>query len=614
MDIAEEVKQAKTLMPELMRRAKKSGFSDHQIGTLRKKHELDIRSLRKKMGIVPVVKQIDTLAAEYPAKTNYLYLTYHGTEDDITFSSKKKKTMVLGSGAYCIGSSVEFDWCAVNAIRTFEKEGFETIMVNYNPETVSTDYDLCDKLYFDELSLERVLDIYEKEKPNGVMISMGGQIPNNLAMKLHREKVKIWGTPPPDIHRAENRHTFSQMLDDLEIDQPKWRDFSNVNDAYKFADKVGYPVLVRPSYVLSGAAMRVAHNKESLEIYLAKAARISVDAPVVISKFEKGAKEIEIDGVAHKGELIIYAISEHVENAGVHSGDATIVLPPQKLYLETIKRIRQMSKKIAKGLNITGPFNIQFLARNNAIKVIECNLRASRSFPFSSKVTGHNFIEIATRAMLGKVESKEYRDRNYQTLDLEHVGVKAPQFSFSRLKGADPVLGVEMASTGEVACFGKDLYEAFLKAMISVGFRLPQKSVLVSVGHIQDKADLLSAIKWLKEHAFKLYATEGTSDFLDEHGIENIRVAKIGAPGKNAPKKNGLTVLDVIRERKVDCVFNIPKNYSHEEVTAGYQMRRQAIDLNIPLVTNVQVAKLIVETMKHYTIDDLAIEPWSSYV
>lgn len=600
---------------ETLRRAKKFGFSDHQIGTLTNRKELEVRTIRKKMGIVPVIKQVDTLAAEYPAKTNYLYLTYHGTQHDVAFT-KKKKAMVLGSGAYCIGSSVEFDWCCVNAIRSFGAEGYETIMLNYNPETVSTDYDICDRLYFDELSLERVLDIYENENPTGVMISMGGQIPSNLAMKLHKAGVRVFGTSPTDIHRAESRHIFSQLCDELHIDQPKWREFSRVEDAYTFADEVGYPVLVRPSYVLSGAAMSVAHNRESLERYLAKAARISLEAPIVISKFEIGAKEIEIDAVAHKGELIIWAISEHIENAGVHSGDATIVLPPQKLYLETIKRVRQIAKLISKGLNITGPFNIQFLAKNNDVKVIECNLRASRSFPFASKVTGHNFIEIATQAMLGKVKSKSYRDQHYRTLDLEHVGVKAPQFSFSRLKGADPVLGVEMASTGEVACFGRDLHEAFLKAMVSVGFRLPKKSILLSVGRLEDKADMLYAARDLHVLGFKLYATEGTSRFLTEAGVPNTLVQKIGTPVKS-PLNDGSgapELLDVIGERKVDFIINIPKNYSHEEVTAGYQMRRKAIDLNIPLLTNVQVARVVVETLKKYRVEDLEVESWGSYV
>lgn len=605
VEISRELGAAKKLEEKLMRRAKQAGYSDHQIGDLVVKKELEIRAARKRLGIIPLVKQIDTLAAEWPATTNYLYLTYHGTEDDIKFGGKRKKAMVLGSGAYCIGSSVEFDWCAVNAIKTFSEEGYETIMLNYNPETVSTDYDICDKLYFDELSLERVLDIYEKENPHGVMISMGGQIPSTLAMKLYKNKVKIFGTSPLDIDRAESRDKFSKLMDSLHIDQPKWKEFSNVGDAYKFADEVGYPVLVRPSYVLSGAAMRVAPNLTVLEGYLAKAARISVEAPVVISKFEVGAKEIEIDAVAHNGELVIYAIAEHIENAGVHSGDATIVLPPQKLYLETIRRIRHITRDIAKSLKITGPFNIQFLAKNNEVKVIECNLRASRSFPFSSKVTGHNFVKIATRAMLGKTEDQAARRETYRTLTLDHVGVKAPQFSFSRLKGADPVLGVEMASTGEVACFGHDVHEAFLKAMISVGFRLPKKSVLVSIGRVEDKVDLLNAIQWLHVNGYDIYATGGTSQFLSDHGVRNHTVHKIGEPGK--------TVLDIIDEGKVDFVINIPQNYSHEEATIGYQIRRRTIDLNVPLITNVQITKMIVECMKKDTINNLRIDSWDSY-
>ncbi|MFA6436236.1 MAG: ATP-grasp domain-containing protein, partial [Candidatus Gracilibacteria bacterium] len=454
---------------------------------------------------------------------------------------------------------------------------------------------------------ERVLDIVEKEKPKGVMISMGGQIPSNLAMKLYRAKVPVFGTSPIDIDRAESRDKFSKMLDTLAIDQPKWRAFADVQAAYEFADDVGYPVLVRPSYVLSGAAMRVAPNRETLEHYLVQAARISTEAPVVISKFELGAKEIEIDAVAHKGELVIWAIAEHIENAGVHSGDATIVLPPQKLYLETIKRIRQITKDIAKNLNITGPFNIQFLAKNNAIKVIECNLRASRSFPFSSKVTGHNFIEIATRAMFGKVKTLKERLKTYHTLDMDHVGVKVPQFSFSRLKGADPVLSVEMASTGEVACFGKDLHEAFLKAMISVGFRLPQKNILVSIGRIEDKADLLASLQSLHDQGFKIFATHGTSQLLNDNQIPNTKVYKIG-------EKESPGILEILSKRKVDFVINIPKKYSHEETSAGYHMRRCSIDLNIPLVTNIQIAKLVVECLERKTLDDLAIEPWGSYL
>lgn len=588
---------------KLMRSAKKYGFSDKQIALATKAEEMDIRSARQKMGVFPVVKQIDTMAAEYPAKTNYLYLTYHGTSHDITFDEKTKSAVVLGSGAYCIGSSVEFDWCCVNAARTLEKEGYETIMINYNPETVSTDYDTCNKLYFDELSLERVLDIYELEGAEGVVVSTGGQIPNNLVTKLDHAKVSIFGTSPQSIDRAENRHKFSQMLDELDVDQPRWKEFADTNKAFKFANEVGYPVLVRPSYVLSGAAMAVAHNEESLANYLAKAARISKDAPVVITKFEIGMKEIEIDAVAQEGELLIYAIAEHVEHAGVHSGDATIVLPPQKLYLETVKRIRNIAKKIAKELNISGPFNIQFLAKNNEIKVIECNLRSSRSFPFSSKVTGYNFIEIATEAMLGKAEKKAYK-----TLDLDHVGVKAPQFSFSRLKGADPVLSVEMASTGEVACFGETLHEAFLKAMISTGFRIPKKkSVLVSIGKIEDKAAFLPAARQLQAMGYSFYATPGTAEILEENGLKVTVVHK--AESDQSP-----CFSEVISKGKVDWVINIPRNYSHEEVTLGYRLRRLTIDNNIPLTTNLQVAKLLADTLERFTEEDLKIEAWDAYV
>jgi len=577
---------------DLMRRAKRDGFSDKQIALATAQDEMTVRRTRKKMGIEPFVKQIDTLGAEYPAQTNYLYFTYHADRHDAMLSTtKKRRAMVLGSGPYCIGSSVEFDWCCVTAARTLQREGFETVMVNYNPETVSTDYDTCDKLYFDELSLERVLDIYELENPEGVMVSMGGQVPNNLVMKLAAAGVKIFGTSADGIDHAENRHKFSEMLDTLDIDQPKWKEFADTTQAFKFADEVGYPVLVRPSYVLSGAAMAVAHDPERLQAYLSKAARISREAPVVITKYELGAKEIEIDAVAQKGELVIYTISEHIENAGVHSGDATLVLPPQKLYLETVKQIRLIAKKIAKSLDISGPFNIQFLAKNNEIKVIECNLRASRSFPFSSKVTGYNFIEIAVEAMLGKAKFQSYK-----TLDLDHVGVKAPQFSFSRLKGADPVLSVEMASTGEVACFGDNIYEAFLKAMISTGFRIPEKRVLISVGRIEDKADFLPSARRLADQGYELYATEGTAQFLQENGVS-------------------VTMVDdqSMMKQKPHLVINIPRNFSHEDNTVGYHIRRQAVDGNIPLITNLQVAKLLVETLERYKFEDLKIEPWSYY-
>ncbi len=608
-----QVKKQKDLPTALLKKAKQQGFSDKQLAELTDRTEKDIRNHRKKLGVVPVVKQIDTMAGEYPAKTNYLYLTYHGEEDDISFAKKavgkkraKKKMIVLGSGPYAIGTSVEFDWCCVNALTTVGKSGYETIMINYNPETVSTDYDMSDKLYFDELSLERVMDIFEKEKPEGIFVSMGGQVPNNLALKLAQEKIKIMGTTAENIDRAEDRHKFSQMLDKLGVDQPKWKELADINQVKKFAEDVGFPVLVRPSYVLSGAAMSVAHTEETLMAFLNKATRISNDAPVVVSKFETGAKEIEIDAVALNGDILIYAIAEHIENAGVHSGDASIVLPPQKLYIETIRRIKDVTKKIARELKITGPFNIQFLAKSNQVKVIECNLRASRSFPFSSKVTGYNFIEIATQAMLGVKKLEHFRKQSYRTLDLDHVGVKVSQFSFSRLKGADPVLGVEMASTGEVACFGNDMYEAFLKSMISVGFKIPEKRVLLSIGKIQDKADFLNAARKLQSLGFELYATEGTSAFLKENDIENTLVHKI-----SSKKKPDL--LDNMAGGKIHLVINIPKNYSREEATDGYLIRRKAIDLNIPLITNLQVAEVIAEALTRYKQDDLKIKEWSEY-
>lgn len=610
-------REKKTLLKsgkDVLRQAKKFGFSDKQIANVIGKREMDVRTARKKMKILPVIKQIDTLAAEYPAKTNYLYVTYHGTQDDVTVVPKKKgakkssgkKYIVLGSGPYCIGSSVEFDWCCVNATQTVSKQGHETIMINYNPETVSTDYDMCDKLYFDELSLERVLDIYEKEKADGVIVSMGGQIPNNIAMKLRKAGVKLLGTSAEDIDRAENRHTFSELLDTLDIDQPQWKELSNLDEVEDFASKVGYPVLVRPSYVLSGAAMSVAQDAESLRSFLGKAARLNKDAPVVVSKFETGAKEVEVDAVAYKGQVLIYAISEHIENAGVHSGDASIVLPPQKLYIETIRRVKLIAKEIARSLNITGPFNIQFLAKNNDIKVIECNLRASRSFPFASKVTGYNFIDIATRAMLNDKSILELRVNKPRTLDLDYVGVKVPQFSFPRLKGADPVLGVEMASTGEVACFGDDLHEALLKAMISVGFALPKKSILVSIGRTEDKADFLPAARQFVKLGYTLYGTEGTALFLQANGIDVVMLHKIQS--KKSPN-----LLEVLTSHDVDLVINIPKNYNRQEITDGYLIRRKAIDLNIPLITNTQVAKIMSEALGKYTIDDLKIKSWKEY-
>lgn len=514
--------------------------------------------------------------------------------------SIQKKAIVLGSGPYCIGSSVEFDWGCVNAVQTLEKKGYETIMINYNPETVSTDYDTCDKLYFDELSLERVLDIYEAENPEGLVLFTGGQIPNNLAKKLGECDVKVLGTDPKNIDRAESRHVFSALLDDLGIDQPKWKEFSRLEDLEDFAEDVGYPVLVRPSYVLSGAAMAVARSKEELENYLGKAVQISTEAPVVVSKFEVGAREIEIDAVAGNGEILIYALSEHVENAGVHSGDATVVLPPQKTYLETIRRVKQVAKTLAKNLEITGPFNIQFLAKNNDIKVIELNLRASRSFPFVSKVTGHNFIEIATQAALGDIEPKEERLKKYHTLDLDYVGVKAPQFSFSRLRGADPVLSVEMSSTGEVACFGETLEEAFLKAMLSTGFRIPQERIFLSIGRLEDKILFLESARKLTEMGYTIISTAGTADVLDENSIAVERCNEADA---------------ISQIQQSDIVINIPRNYAHEEHTRGYKIRRAAIDGNVPLITNLQIAKLLVKSLEKFTTaDDLPLSTWKEFL
>ncbi len=590
-----------------MLQAKKLGFSDSQIAWRAGSHEMEIRKMRKKMGILPSIKKIDTFAAEFPARTNYLYLTYHGDGHDEIQTTKKPKAVVLGSGAYCIGSSVEFDWCCVSAINTLAKNGFETVMINYNPETVSTDYDSCDQLYFDELSVERTLDIIDYVKPKGVVVSTGGQIPNNLVGKLAKEKISIFGTSPRSIDRAESREKFSTLCDSLGIDQPEWKEFTKNSEALGFAKKVHYPILVRPSYVLSGAAMSVAFNSEQLENYLAKATKVSIEAPVVITKFEEGAREIDFDGVAANGKLTIFAVSEHVENAGVHSGDATLVLPPQKTYLETIRRIKEVAKKLVKELEITGPFNIQFLAKENRIAVIEMNLRASRSFPFVSKVSGHNFIEIAVEGMLGKVKPEKWRKQNYQTLDLNHVGVKAAQFSFSRLKGADPTLGVEMASTGEVACFGKDLHEAFMKAQIAVGFRLPKKNILISAGSLESKLTFLPSVKKLVKMGFKIFATPGTSKFLAENEVQNTLV--------NFPlDKKKPNVDDLISKKKIGMVVNIPKNYQPEELTNGYLIRRKAIDFSIPLFVNPQVAKLMVDSLEKYRHKDLPVREWQEYL
>ena len=589
------------LPASLLREAKQKGFSDKQIAALTKSDELAIRKLRKKHEIVPYVKQIDTLAAEYPAKTNYLYLTYNGSEDDINFE-EKNQVIVLGGGAYRIGSSVEFDWCCVNAVITLRKLKYNTVMINYNPETVSTDYDICDKLYFDELSFERVLDIYEKENPLGIIISMGGQIPNNLALKCHNVGVKIVGTSPISIDNSEDRHKFSKLLDEISVDQPAWKELSSLDDAKIFAKKVGYPVLVRPSYVLSGAAMSVVLSENELEEYLKKASAVNKEHTVVISKFITDAKEIEIDAVADKGELFCYAISEHVENAGVHSGDATLVLPPQRTYLETTRRIKAITKEIAKALKITGPFNIQFIAKDNDVKVIECNLRASRSFPFVSKVLKINFIDIATKLMMGKNVPKISKS----AFDLDYVGVKAPMFSFTRLKGSDPILGVEMASTGEVACLGDDFDEAFLKSLISVGFKLPKKNILLSTGPLYAKAELLDSKRALARMGFKFYATKGTADFMKENRMESEVL--------HWPlEKKEPNTLSYIADGKIDLVINIPKSIQKEELDNDYIIRRKAVDFDVPLITNLQIAKRFVEAISRIKIADLKIKSWDEY-
>ncbi|MBU1119147.1 carbamoyl-phosphate synthase (glutamine-hydrolyzing) large subunit [Patescibacteria group bacterium] len=582
-------------------RAKRLGYSDVQIARLLGVDHDKVRAYRKKNSIIPFIKQIDTLAAEYPAKTNYLYFTYNGTASDVV--KQKKSIITLGSGPYRIGSSVEFDWCAVNAVKTSKEKGYNSIVVNCNPETVSTDYDVSDRLYFEELTLERVLDIIEFESDTkGVIVSFGGQIPNDLAMDLYKHNVPVLGTHPKDIDRAEDRHKFSKLLDTLGIDQPLWSELSTLESAKRFAKDVGYPVLVRPSYVLSGAAMNVAYDDTALTEVLEQAAIVSKEHPVVISKFIKNAREIEIDGVAKNGELKIYAISEHVENAGVHSGDATVVLPPQKTYLETVRRAKNTTREIINALNITGPFNIQFLAKNNDIKVIECNLRASRSFPFVSKATGYNFVEKAVLGMLG-----EDVGNNYNTLDLDYVVVKAPQFSFSKLKGADPVLYVEMASTGEVACFGNDLFEAFLKSILSTGFELPKKNILVSIGHESNKMNLLGAMTSLAKKGFNLIATEHTADFLKKYEIPCKKVYKISSTKKP-------NVSEYLTKDKLDLIINIPTKYNKKETTDGFKIRRKAADYNIPIISNRQVAKLLVKSIERKGMKDLAIKSWSEYL
>lgn len=595
---------------ELLKKAKVQGFTDFQIARalgLEKEMEPEkaamlVRGRRKQAGILPYVKQIDTLAAEYPAQTNYLYLTYLGAAHDLPFENDKRSVVVLGSGAYRIGSSVEFDWCGVQALNTIRKEGYRSVMINYNPETVSTDYDMCDRLYFDELTFERVMDILDLECPFGVIVSTGGQIPNNLAVRLDEQNIPLLGTQASYIDNAEDRDKFSALLDRIGVDQPEWSALTSMDDINAFIEKVGYPVLVRPSYVLSGAAMNVCSNREELERFLQLAANVSKKHPVVVSRFLQHAKEVEMDAVARDGEIIAYAISEHVEYAGVHSGDATIQFPPQKLYVETARRIKKISKQIAKELHISGPFNIQFLAKDNDIKVIECNLRASRSFPFVSKVLKINLIELATRIMLGLPVEKP----SSNLFDLDYVGVKASMFSFNRLQKADPVLGVDMASTGEVGCLGEDSHAALLKSMLSVGQRIPAKNILLSTGDGKQKAEMLEAAQMLQEHGYKLYATGGTSRYLTENGIENTLVywpSEEGAP----------QALDLLHKKEIDMVVNIPKNLSTGELTNGYKIRRAAIDLNIPLITNARLASAFIHAFCTMTMDDLEIKSWQEY-
>ena len=599
-------------LPEpLLRQAKEQGFSDFQVArevlkedmVEAEKSNLLVRALRKKLGVLPVVKQIDTLAAEYPAQTNYLYLTYNGRENDVDYLHDHRSIVVLGSGAYRIWSSVEFDWCSVNALLTVKKEGWRSVMINYNPETVSTDYDICDRLYFDELTFERVMDILDLEQPHGTILSVGGQIPNNLATRLDEQGVNILGTTAASIDNAEDRNKFSAMLDRLGVDQPRWRELTSMEDINEFIEEVGFPVLVRPSYVLSGAAMNVCYNQEQLTRFLRLAANVSKKHPVVVSQFISGAKEIEMDAVAKDGDIVVYAISEHIEYAGVHSGDATIQFPPQKLYVETVRRIRRISRQIASALEISGPFNIQFLAKNNDIKVIECNLRASRSFPFVSKVLKINFIDIATRVMLGLDVEKPHKN----AFDLDYVGIKASQFSFSRLQGADPVLGVDMASTGEVGCIGNDSAEALIKAMISVGNRVPAKSVLLSTGTPKQKADMLDAAHELANRGYTIYATGGTHSYLNDNGIPAIRVYWPSQPDMQPQ------AIDLLHEHKVDMVVNIPKNFTDMELSNGYKIRRAAIDLNIPLLTNARLASAYIDAFTTHPLDSVEIKSWDEY-
>ena len=594
---------------EILKTAKQQGFSDFQVARAIRKEKMkeddfiQIREYRKKLGILPFVKQIDTLAAEYPAQTNYLYLTYNGSENDVHYLGDHRSVIVLGSGAYRIGSSVEFDWCSVNALNTVRKEGFRSVMINYNPETVSTDYDMCDRLYFDELSYERVMDIIELENPHGVILSVGGQIPNNLAVRLDQSGVNILGTGAKSIDNAEDRHKFSSMLDRLGIDQPRWKELTTLSDIHQFAEEVGFPLLVRPSYVLSGAAMNVCSNEKELEHFLTLATEVSAKYPVVVSEFVENAKEIEMDAVARNGELIVYAISEHVEFAGVHSGDATIQFPPQKIYVQTVRRIKQITREIARALQITGPFNIQFLAKDNAIKVIECNLRASRSFPFVSKVLKINFIELATKVMLDIPVEKPEKS----AFELDYVGIKAPQFSFTRLQKADPVLGVDMASTGEVGAIGTHFDDALLTSMLAVGYRIPEKNIMVSSGGSRSKVDLLDACRLLQQHGYNLYATGGTQKFLEENGVKSHYVAWPDEKGAE------LKVDEMIAQKKFDLIINIPKNLTERELTNGYKIRRGAIDYNIPLITNARLASAFIKAFCRMSQDKIEIKHWGEY-
>lgn len=609
---SEELKRyddVQSLPIDLLRTSKQKGFSDFQIAkTISKEPNLvdnaarDIRAIRKQNGIVPVVKQIDTLAAEYPAQTNYLYLTYNGKTNDVKYLGDHKSVIVLGSGAYRIGSSVEFDWCSVNALQTVRKEGYRSVMINYNPETVSTDYDMCDRLYFDELTYERVMDIIELENPHGVILSVGGQIPNNLAIRLDEAKVNILGTTAKSIDNAEDRHKFSSMLDRIHVDQPRWKELTSLDDIKGFVSEVGYPVLIRPSYVLSGAAMNVCSNDQELENFLGLAAEVSKKHPVVVSEFIENAKEVEFDAVADKGDIVMYAISEHVEFAGVHSGDATIQFPAQRLYVETIRRVKKVAREIAHALQISGPFNIQFLAKENEIKVIECNLRASRSFPFVSKVLKINFIELATQVMLGMKVEKPSKN----AFDLDYVGIKASQFSFSRLQKADPVLGVDMASTGEVGCIGDNFHDAMLKSMLSVGYRIPKKTVLFSTGPAKSKVALLEAAQLLHAKGYDIYATGGSQKFLVDNGIPATQVY-----WPSEDQKPG--ALEMIQNKQIDLVVNIPKNFSSSELNNGYKIRRASIDFNVPLLTNSRLASAFIQAFCKVNVDDLEIKAWDEY-